>query len=244
MARPSKSCEATSAQFATTLWTQVLNAQNDQVALGNLCERYWYPLYAFFRREGRSPEDARDLVQGFFAHLLDPQHARLASVGKEKGRFRSFLLGSAKRFATDLWRREAALKRGGGLPTVSIDHQKAEACYAFEPVDTLNAEKIYERRWAMTILERVLVRLEDEFKAAGKEKRFCLLQGHLLGENDASAYSELGSRLGISANAVAAEVHRLRAKYRENFRAEVMQTVGSQQDFDEELRHIFAILSD
>jgi RNA polymerase sigma factor (sigma-70 family) len=232
-------------QFQTTLWSVVLQAAKEPStqsweALAKLCRTYWYPVYAFLRRQGKSPHDAQDLTQAFFIHLL--HHDRLAQVRPEKGRFRSFLLAALKNFLSDQREKTQAQKRGGGVEVISLDAHTAEQRYAMEPVERLDPEKIYERRWAMTLLDRVLERLESEFAVAGKAERFKYLSTLLVGEADSESYATVGKRLGMTAGAVKVAVLRLRQRYRELFRVEVSDTVVNQAELEEEMRHVFAAL--
>lgn len=232
-------------QFPPTLWSVVLLAgkgpsPQSQPALAKLCHTYWYPVYAFLRRQGKSPHDAQDLTQAFFIHLLD--HQRLTQVQPEKGRFRSFLLAALKNFLSDQRDKMRAQRRGSGIEVISLDAETAEQRYAFEPVDRLDPERIYERRWAMTLLDRVLVRLENEFVVAGKADRFKYLSTLLVGEPDSESYAAVGKRLGMTEGAVKVAVLRLRQRYRELFRVEVEDTVVNQAELEEEMRHVFAVL--
>ncbi|MBU6400465.1 MAG: sigma-70 family RNA polymerase sigma factor [Verrucomicrobia bacterium] len=233
-------------QFTTTHWSVVLRAGQDsstqaQDALARLCQTYWYPLYAYLRRQGRSPEDAQDLVQEFFARLLEKHWLR--AVAPEKGRFRSFLLVSLKHFVANEWDKMRAQKRGGGQTVVSLDAQSAEERYRFEPVDRLSADKIYERRWALTLLDRVLARLRDEQAAAGKGALFDALKEGLTGGRDSVGYADHAARLGLSEGALKVAAHRLRRRYRELLREELSQTVASAEDVEAELRALQLALS-
>lgn len=233
------------AQFTTTHWSVVLAAgQADspdaQPALEQLCRTYWYPLYAYLRRDGRSPEDAQDAVQSFLAHLL--QNHRLARAHPDRGRFRSFLLVSLRHFLADEHRRQAAQKRGGGLEFIPLEGAAAEARYGVEPVEWRDPEKLYERRWALAVLEQVLERLKMEATAAGAMDRFARLQPYLLADGSGSSYAEVGRELGMTEGAVKMAVLRLRQRGRELFRAEIAHTVASEADIEEEVRHLFTVL--
>ncbi len=234
------------AQFPSTLWNVVLltgqssNAESEQ-ALAKLCSAYWKPLYAFIRREGYPPPDAQDLTQGFFAHLLD-RH-RLGRVDRTKGKFRSFLLASLRNFLADQRDKAQALKRGGQVSLVPLDLQNAEDSYAIEPVDPLTPEKLYERRWALTLLECVLARLEAEYNDRGLRNRFLELKPFLLAEAEATNYAEAGRRLAMSEGAVKMAVLRLRQRSRELFRAEIAATVTTEGEVEEEVRHLSAVLA-
>jgi RNA polymerase sigma factor (sigma-70 family) len=232
--------------FATTHWSVVLTAQGvdarrAQAALAQLCQAYWYPLYAFVRRQGYRPEDAQDLTQEFFARLLAANS--LAGVHPEKGRFRSFLLASLKYFLANEWDRAHAAKRGGGQALLSLDDSEAENRYRLEPADTLSADRIFERRWALTLLEQVLQRLRQDYTQAGKEVLFEELKGALVGASATAPYVQMAGRLNMSEGAVKVAVHRLRRRYRELLRQEIAQTVASETEVEDEIRHILAILT-
>lgn len=234
------------ARFAETRWSVVLAAggasspQADD-ALAKLCRTYWYPLYAFVRRQGHSAPDAQDLTQGFFARLLEKR--AIGAVERERGKFRSFLLASLKHFLANEWDKARAQKRGGGDAHIPLDTFSAETRYGLEPAHDLTAEKIFERRWALTLLDQTLARLRDEYVASGKERLFEQLKTTLTGESASLPYTELGTRLAMSEGAVKVAVHRLRQRYREVLRAEIIETVASPAEVDGELRHLFATLS-
>ena len=233
------------AKFPPTLWSIVLKAGGEcsaqsQEALAKLCDAYWYPLYAFVRRQGKSLHDAEDLTQGFFLHLFEKNG--LDKVRPEKGRFRSFLLASLKHFLADEWEKSTAQKRGGGVSVVSFEVANAEERYRSEPVEQSDPEKLYERRWAITLLDRVLVRLEGEFAAAGRKDRFDQLHIFLSGDRENVTYGEAASRLGMTEGAVKIAVLRLRQRYRELLLTEVANTVASEKEVKEEMRHLFAVL--
>ncbi len=231
--------------FATTHWSVVLAAAGQQtpegdIALERLCRTYWYPLYAYVRREGYSPDDAQDLTQGFFAQLL-ARHS-LAHVAPEKGRFRSFLLAAMRHFLSVERERARAIKRGGNAQILSLDAQEAETRYRLEPVDRLDAEKIYEHRWAMTLLEQAVVRLREESAAAGKTELFERLRGFVAGDREVTC-GAAAVELGMSESAVKSAVHRLRERYRELVREEIAHTVANPMEIDSEIRHLKALLS-
>jgi RNA polymerase sigma-70 factor (ECF subfamily) len=234
------------AQFPPTLWSVVLLAgqnpspQSEQ-ALATLCRTYWYPLYAFIRRQGHNPHDAQDLTQGFFVHLLE--HHRLGQVRREKGKFRSFLLASLRNFLADQRDKAQTQKRGGQASIISLDAQTAEDSYRLEPADTLDSEKLFERRWALTVLQRALDRLEAEYASRGMQERFHQLQRLLLGEDGSATYSEIGNRLGMSEGAVKMAVLRLRQRGRELFRTEIAATVATEEEIDDEVRNLSAVLA-
>jgi RNA polymerase sigma-70 factor (ECF subfamily) len=232
------------APFAATRWSVVLKARDQKLpqateALETLCNNYWYPLYAFVRRQGRSPHDAEDLTQAFFERLLERNY--LADVNQAKGKFRSFLIASLKHFLANEWDRANAQKRGGGKTVISIDRDAAENAYQFEPADTLSADRIFERRWAMTLLERTLQRLAAEYES--KKQLFEELKSTITGDQGGAAYVEIAKRLGSSEGAIKVAAHRLRQRYREVLRAEIAETVSDREEVDDELRHLFAALS-
>jgi RNA polymerase sigma-70 factor (ECF subfamily) len=231
--------------FATTHWSVVLAAGHDsapgsQAALESLCRAYWYPLYAYVRRQGHSPEDAQDLTQAFFAKLLEKKSLRHAQ--KERGRFRTFLLTSLKNFLSHEWERAKTAKRGGGSIHLSWDQTSAEDRYGLEPISDLTPEKIFEQRWALTLFQQALTRLRDESMAAGKGGRFEHLKAFLTDEPAAGAYQAVGERLGISSDSVAVSVHRLRQRYGELVREAIAQTVASPAEVQEELRYLINLI--
>jgi RNA polymerase sigma factor (sigma-70 family) len=233
-------------RFVTTHWSLVLAARNGdptsaRMALEKLCRAYWYPLYAFVRRSGQSPHDAEDSVQGFFAVCLEKNY--LGAADKEKGRFRSFLLVALKRFLAKEHDKSQARKRGGGEKPIALDGLTAEQRYALEPAEQLSADKLFERRWALTLLEKVLSRLRQEQAAAGKLEAFEQLKEFLLAGGRGTPYAELAARLGISEGAVKVAVHRLRQRYRELLEEEIANTVASPQEVEEERRYLLAVLS-
>lgn len=232
--------------FVTTHWSVVLAAgRNDTTrardALARLCQTYWHPLYAYVRRLGNSPPDAQDLTQEFFARLLAKNY--LAEADESRGRFRSFLLAALKHFLANEWHKARAQKRGGGQIPISIDFGTAETSFHHEPADTLTPEKIYERRWALTLLEQVLQRLRQEYARTGREQLFEQLKPTLTEASRAVRYAEIAVRLNLSEGAVKVAVHRLRLRYREVLRAEIADTVASPGEVEDELRNLFAALS-
>jgi DNA-directed RNA polymerase specialized sigma24 family protein len=232
--------------FATTHWSVVLAAgaggsPQAHAALAKLCQAYWYPLYAYVRRQGYSAPDAQDLTQEFFARLL--QSHLLAAADPKRGRFRSFLLASVKHFLMHEWEKARALKRGGGRPPISFDAGSGEARYGVEPVENTTAEHIFERRWALTLLGGVLERLRDEFAAGGKTALFETLKPALTGEPRTLSHAETAHSLGMTEGAVKVAVHRLRQRYGELLREEIGQTVASPGEVEEELRYLLSVLS-
>jgi len=231
--------------FGTTHWTVVLQAgeaesPETQAALAKLCQTYWYPLYVFIRRQGRNPQDAQDLVQGFFARVLEKNY--IQDADRTKGRFRSFLLLALKRYMANEWDYANRQKRGGGNQVISLDEQDSELRYRVEPADEMSPEKAYERRWALILLQQVLDRLASEFSTPGKVRLFDELKVFLSGEKGGS-YAEIGSRLGMTESAIKVTVHRLRQRYREILRLEIANTVSSPEAVDDEIRNLFAALS-
>lgn len=210
-------------------------------ALEELCRLYWYPLYAYTRRRGYGAEDAQDLTQAFFAHLLSKDFLR--GVGPEKGRFRSFLLACLKHFLADEWERAHTAKRGGALPALPLDWAEAESRYALESRVAASPENLYERRWAIDLLDYTLDRLRAESVAAGKQVVFDELQRCLLGERTSETYAQLGARLGLSETAVKVSVHRLRQRYIELLREEIAHTVRRPEEIEEEMHYLFQVVS-
>jgi RNA polymerase sigma-70 factor (ECF subfamily) len=230
--------------FATTQWSVVVTAgkghnSESRRALSALCEAYWYPLYVYVRRRGYQAAEAQDLTQAFFAELLEKDRLRLAD--QQRGKFRSFLLTSLNHFMNNKWREAQAEKRGGRIAHVSLDFEAAESRYVHEPAHEMTPERVFERRWAMTLLEHALDRLRDEYEAAGKAELLDHLQSHLGGDPQALPYAELAELLQMSEGAVKVAAHRLRKRCREVLRAEVAETVAESREVDEELRSLFAI---
>jgi RNA polymerase sigma-70 factor (ECF subfamily) len=212
-----------------------------QEALAKLCQTYWYPLYAYVRRRGHSPEDAQDLTQEFFARLLEKNW--VGNADQTKGRFRSFLLSAMNHFLADEWDKARAQKRGGGVPLMPLQFDTAETRYSREPADSTTPERSFERRWALTILDEVLHRLRSEYQQEGKADLFADLHPCLVGERTAQPYAELAVKLGVCEGTVKAAVHRLRQRYRQLLRDEIANTVAEADEVDEELRHMFAVLA-
>jgi len=232
--------------FTTTHWSVVLAAGHSTApgapqALETLCRGYWYPLYAYVRRQGHSPEDAQDLTQDFFARFLEKKYFKLADPAR--GRFRTFLLTALKHFLANEWKKAHREKRGSGLAAISLDAEVAEQRYAVEPVEEINPETIYERRWAATLLEGVLALLQQEWAAADKGWQFEELKGGLWGGSNASSYADIAARRETTEPTIKMAAHRLRQRYRELLRAEIAHTVASPAEVDEELRHLIAVIS-
>jgi RNA polymerase sigma factor (sigma-70 family) len=232
--------------FATTHWSVVLAAGDSKSprtceALEKLCLTYWYPLYAYVRRSGHSPEDAQDLTQEFFARLLEKKYLKLAD--QERGKFRGFLLTSLRHFLVNEWEKARTAKRGGGRTLLPLDEELAESRYLAEPSTYLSPDKMYEKRWAITVLEQVLARLRQESVAAGKGELFELLKDFLWGDKNLASQTEIGAQLGLSASAVKSAVHRFRLRYRDLLRSEIANTVARAGDIDEELRYLVSVLA-
>jgi RNA polymerase sigma factor (sigma-70 family) len=232
-------------QFATTRWSQVIAAGADQTedsrdALARLCELYWYPLYGYVRRWGYDADQAQDLTQEFFARLLEKHYLKAADPSR--GRFRSFLLASLKHFLSNERDRAGAVKRGGRTAVIPLEFENAEGRYSREPPDNETPDKVYERRWALTLLERTLARLRAEFDAAGKSAVFARLEGHLTGEQETLPYVELGAALGMSEGAVKVAIHRLRRRFGALLRDEIAETVSDPDEVDDEIRELFRAL--
>ena len=234
-------------RFATTRWSMVLAAaggvpgeQADR-ALAELCAGYWYPLYAYVRRRGYDAEDARDLTQAFFARLLERRG--LASADPARGRFRSFLLTAMKNFLASEWRRQAAGKRGGGAAIVSIDAADAEQRYRSEPADTRTPEALYERRWALAVLERAIGDLRRGYARRGETELFDALKAYLGVDAADVPYGDISLRLGRSEAALRTALSRLRARWRTRVREFVAETVQDGRLVDDELRDLLRLLS-
>jgi len=233
--------------FATTHWSIVLAAgqadsERQSEALEKLCQAYWYPLYAYVRRRGYAPEDAKDLTQGFFATFLEKGYLNRADQGR--GRFRTFLLTSIENFLHGAHDRACAQKRGGGKPVFSLDEIIAEGRYQREPEAELTAAKVFEKRWAATLLEEVLRKLRAEYAERGRLELFDQLKPHLWREEDAVPYARLSSELHMTVNALKSTVHRLRRHYRELLREEIAHTVADANEVDDEIRYLMRVLGE
>jgi RNA polymerase sigma factor (sigma-70 family) len=233
------------ARFTTTHWSAVVAARDAHPgaaeALERLCRAYWYPLYAYVRRRGRLAEDAQDLTQEFFQRLLTSDW--IARADQAKGRFRTFLLCGMQNFLANEWQKAGRLKRGGGKAFVMLDSLEAEERYRVEPMDAGSADKLFERRWAMTLLETVLDRLEAEQSAPEDHERFAALRSVLVGEPTDDGYAALAHRFGVSENTVKSWVYRLRARYRALLRETVAQTVADPTEVQDELHFLARVLS-
>ena len=236
----------TNRSFATTRWSLVLAAGRDstagsRAALSELCELYWRPVYAFARRQGHDVQDAEDLTQAFFARLLEKQVVQAADP--QRGRFRSFLLTSFKHFIANERDRAHAQKRGSGKVMIGLDFDSAEARYSAEPVETLTPEAVFERQWALAILDRVLTMLRDECVNAGKGDIFDRVRDLLAGDRSPGGYAAIAESLGTTEGAVKVNVHRLRRRYRDLLRAEIEATVSTRSEIDEELGFLMSAIS-
>jgi RNA polymerase sigma factor (sigma-70 family) len=235
-----------SSRFHTTSWTMVLAASVDSsadasVALARLCQAYWHPVYAFVRRRGYDRDQAEDLTQGFFAQLLAKHY--LLDADRERGRFRSFMLTAVKHFLANEWDRSNALKRGGGRAAVSLDLAEAERWYEPSMVEATTPERLFERRWALSLLEQVMAKLRAEFDEAGKAGQFDTLVVFLNRDAGDDRYQDVAERLGVSPGALRMSVHRLRRRYRELLRSEIASTVDAPGQIDDEIRFLLATLS-
>jgi len=233
-----------SSQFPTTRWTLVVAAgdpdrKGARLALVSLCENYWYPLYAWLRRRGHSADEAQDLTQEFFVRVLEGRY--LDRADPDKGRFRSFILTSLKFFVADEGDRQRARKRGGGA-LVPLEFSSGEERYQREPAHDETPERIFERRWALSVLDRVVERLRTEFLQHGRPEHFERLKVFLLGKSDAP-YADLAREMNTSEGALKVAIHRLRKRYRELFRQEIADTVANPNEVESELRFLAAALA-
>jgi len=231
--------------FTTTHWSVVLAAGCEkspaaQQALERLCQTYWYPLYAFVRGQGNSPENAQDLTQAFFARLLEKNYIEQAD--RQRGKFRSFLLGALKHFLADEWDKATAQKRGGGKVPLSLDDDTNEERYRMEPVDDVSPDKLYDRRWALATLETAAQRLRKDYHTTGKATLFDQLQDFLSGS--LGSYAEAAPRLGMAESTLKSYVHRLRQRNQEILREVIADTVASPKQIDHELRDLLAVLTE
>ena len=230
--------------FATTHWTAVITAGRGggspeaEVALEELCRTYWFPLYVYVRRQTSTREDAEDLTQAFFARFLEKNY--LEKLTAQKGKFRAFLLAALKHFLANEWDRANRQKRGGGQTTLSLDWQDADARYQIEPADNSSPDKLYDRAWAVTLLEQVLARLREENAAPEQARLFDQLRPFLMVGTSAIPYGEAAARLNLSEGAVRVAVHRLRRRYRELLREQIGQTLSDPAQVDEEMKTLFS----
>ncbi len=251
MARYSSVSKGRSPRFATTRWSLVLQAKDQpspdsREALADLCRAYWYPLYALIRRRSRDSHEAQDLTQAFFTTLLEKEF--LDDVDPARGRFRAFLLAAVKHFLANEWDKEHAKKRGGAVRIASLDARSfdwdsGESQFQSEPSHELTAERLFERQWALALLNRVLGRLRDELTEAGKAAHFEVLQPFLSMDRDAANYADAAGLLGMTESAVRVAAHRLRKRYRALLRDEIAHTVSTTDEVEDELRYLFTVLS-
>lgn len=233
--------------FSTTHWTTVLAAGDLQspaaaAALERLCRTYWYPLYAYLRRHGHPPPEAQDLTQAFFTRLIARNLVQAAQPAR--GRFRGFLLTCLRHFVADESERRCAAKRGSGCPPLPLDLTAAEQQYGRALSHDLTPERLYERSWALTVMEQVRTRLREEVEVARQDGRFAALEPLLAGSRGEPTHAEVAERLGLSLATVKADVHRLRRRYGEILRHEIAHTVADPNEIDEEIRHLMRVLSE
>ena len=232
--------------FDTTHWSVVLAAghrssPDSDKALESLCRTYWYPLYAYVRRRVADVHEAQDLTQEFFARLLEMNY--VAEADPERGRFRAFLLTAFKHFLSKEWDKAKAQKRGGGRVPIPLEFLSFDSRFSVEPSQNLTAEQVYDRQWAVTLLDRVMDRLRDEFVRAGKAPQFEQLTGFLIGQHAGVTYADAADGMGVTEGTVKMTVHRMRQRYRELLRTEISQTVAGPGDVDDEIRSLFATFS-
>jgi RNA polymerase sigma-70 factor (ECF subfamily) len=237
--------DPSAARFPTTCWSRIVAARGPvtdeaREALSQLCAAYWYPLYAFIRRTGHGPEEALDLTQGYFARLLE--RGNVAAADAAKGRFRAFLRADCGRFLADRRAHDRAAKRGGGVAPPAIDARDAEGQYQLEPAHEHNPERLFEREWALALLEGVLATVRREYETSGRGETFEVLKGVLEAGSSPISQAEMAARLGTSEAAVQVAVHRLRKRYREALRAAIAATVADESEADDELKALFAAL--
>jgi len=230
--------------FQNTRWSQVLHAGNPQSpesheALEKLCQAYWPPLYCYLRRSGHKPHEAEDLTQAFFADIL--ARRTLAKAAPERGRFRSFLITALKHFVINEWRHQHTQKRGGEFKLVSIDEQNSEGQYLAEPADKLTPELLFDKRWALTVLDQVMARLRQEYIESGKRELFEDLSSFLL-EKHGLPHAGIGAKYGLTQSAVGVAIFRLRRRYAALLREQITHTIDNPADLDDEIRHLIAAL--
>jgi RNA polymerase sigma factor (sigma-70 family) len=231
--------------FVTTRWSLVLAAGHQTSprsaeALASLCEIYWYPVYTFIRRQGYRPEDGADLTQEFFARVVEKHYFH--DLDPARGRFRAFLCASIRHFLSNQRDRARTLKRGGNQPPISLDVETADGRYQLEPRNDLTPEKLFDRQWALMLLDRVLIRLREEQGSAGKADLFDQLKGFLTGDS-ATPYADVGNALGMTEGAVKVAVHRLRRHFRDTLVQEIAETVSNPADIDAEIEYLLKAVS-
>jgi RNA polymerase sigma factor (sigma-70 family) len=231
--------------FETTRWSLIVAAGGEDSlaardALAALCEAYWYPLYAYVRRRGTTSDDARDLTQGFLTSLLERRD--FDNLRPDRGRFRAFLLASLKHFLANDAARRQTLKRGGGAVLLPLTFDDAEERYRYEPVEASTPETLYERRWALTVIDRVLAQLRQEWESVGRVAEFDELKASLLQSAPAGGYAAVAERLGTTEGAVKVAVHRLRRKFQSRLRQDIAETVSDASEIDDEIRYLVRAL--
>jgi RNA polymerase sigma factor (sigma-70 family) len=244
--RPTSTSQPANPWFTTTHWSVILAARDSQSprsreALESLCRSYWYPLYSFARRTDHSAADAEDLTQGFFARLLEKDYLKAAA--QDKGRFRTFMLVAFKRYLANEWDRQHSQKRGGFSAAVLIDQEEAESRFAAEAAHHLSPDLLFDRQWAMTLLDRTMAQLRQEYVSSERAALFDYVRPCVVREESALPYAEIGERLKLSEAAIKMAVQRLRGRYREILRREIAQTVASEEEIDAEIRHLFSTFS-
>lgn len=235
------------ARFAATSWTNVLAARQAgspgaAEALDKLCQTYWYPLYAYLRRKGHAPHNAQDLTQEFLYRLIEKNY--LGAADRRRGKFRSFLLAALNHFVSNQRDYERAVKRGGRMKFVSLDDDQGEDRFLKEPVMNLSPEKIFERNWFLALFGEALARLRDEQTNAGRDRVFAELRSFVIEDAEAGDYEAAAARLNMKPNAIAVAVHRLRGRYKELVRDEVLRTVADPEEIEEELHRFFKVMED
>jgi len=231
--------------FETTEWSVVLAAGGEdsraaRIALATLCEAYWYPLYAYIRRWGATADDAPDLTQAFLTSLLERRDFK--GLSQERGRFRAFLLASLRHFLANDAAKRRSQKRGGGAMTIPLQSDDAERRYLVEPVDSATPEKLYERRWALTVIDRVLAELRHEAEADGGTDEFDAIKACMLGRSASGSFGAIAARLGVGEGAVRVAVHRLRRKFQARLKQDIAATVSSPDQVDDEIRYLIRAL--
>ncbi len=234
------------ASFETTQWSLIVRAghaseMQRREALATLCERYWFPLYAYARRRCGDPESARDATQSFFAQLLDSDFVANADSGR--GSFRAYLITAMRNFLAKQWAAGKAQKRGGGRCRISLDFASAESRFSIEPATTETADLLFDRDWAVTLLQQVLNLLQNEMRADGKEQQFDLLKGSVIGDHSQNSYAGLAQQLGMNEATARMAASRMRTRYRELLRREISQTVATPDEIDDEIRSLFRVLA-
>jgi len=230
--------------FQPTRWTLIVHSRGDgaeaQRAVNELCATYWFPLFAFARRSGWKMEDAEDMVQGFFAQAIEKN--LFVGADQDKGKLRTFLLTAFRRYCKDQMQKITAEKRGGNVERVSFDAAEAESWYSEEVMEGETADAMFDRQWALTVLEKVLEHLEDYARQKNKLREFELMRPYLMDDSTSEDFERIGAELGITANAAKIQIHRLRTRFRETLRAEVQETQLEGGDVDEELRYLLSQL--